>query len=349
VGTYSSNLTGLTNNTEYFVRAYATNNVGTAYGNTITFMTLAAPPTIPTVTTEEPYPIQHFWVTGGNVLANGGETVTARGVCYSTSPNPSLSDNYTTDGTGIGYFGTALSGLSHSTQYYIRAYATNSIGTAYGEEFNFTTLGWQCGELLSYEGQDYETILIGTQCWMAENLNVGIRIDGVQLQTHNGQAEKYCYDDDESNCDIYGGLYKWDEVMSYVTAEGGQGLCPSGWHIATDEEWKTLEGEWDITYPVGDPEWDEMGWRGDNVAYALKDESWGGYSGFHFNALPGGDGINVGTINFYHLYEQAHIWTSTSSSLVSKYARHLDDINHGKVYRGIPHKVNALSVRCIKD
>ena len=351
VGSYSSLLTNLDPNTLYYLRAYATNNVGTAYGNTITFMTLATP-TIPTVITQEAYNItQTEAITGGNVLANGGETVTARGVCYSTSPNPSLSDNYTTDGTGIGYFVSTLSGLSHSTQYYIRAYATNSIGTAYGEEFNFTTLAppWNCGELLSYEGQDYETILIGTQCWMAENLNVGVRIDGDQEPTDNGQAEKYCYDDDESNCDIYGGLYNWDEVMNYDTAEGGQGLCPSGWHMPTDEEWKILEGEWDINYPVGDPEWDEMGWRGYNIGYRLKDNSWGGDVNFEFNAMPGG--MLYYPAQFLHIGEYTRFWTSTqhsTSNPTKAYYRALEN-GHNDSFRAVEQLHHGYSIRCIKD
>ncbi|MCK5838660.1 MAG: hypothetical protein KAG99_02370, partial [Bacteroidales bacterium] len=86
-----------------------------------------------------------------------------------------------------------------------------------------------------YEGQTYSIVAIGTQCWMAENLNVGTRIDGVDEQTDNPTLEKYCYNDLESNCDIYGGLYQWNEMMQYVTTEGAQGICPSGWHIPTDE------------------------------------------------------------------------------------------------------------------
>jgi len=84
------------------------------------------------------------------------------------------------------------------------------------------------------DGKTYNTVLIGTQCWMRENLNIGTRIDGSQNQTDNGTIEKYCYDDLESNCDIYGGLYQWDEAMQYVTTQGVQGICPAGWHLPTD-------------------------------------------------------------------------------------------------------------------
>ena len=121
-----------------------------------------------------------------------------------------------------------------------------------------------CGELLtdSRDGQQYETVLIGTQCWMAENLNIGTRIDGVNDPSDNGNIEKYCYDDDPANCETYGGLYQWNEMMEYVTIERVQGICPEGWYIPTDDDWKILEGTVDSYFAVGDPIWDQGGWRG---------------------------------------------------------------------------------------
>ena len=140
IGSFTSLLTNLTPNTFYYARAYATNSVGTTYGNTQTFMTLDTP-TIPTVTTADATSIsQTGATTGGTVHADGGANVTARGVCYGTSSNPTLSDAHTSDGTGLGAFISNLSGLNQNTQYYVRAYATNSEGTAYGEEITFITL-----------------------------------------------------------------------------------------------------------------------------------------------------------------------------------------------------------------
>jgi len=91
-----------------------------------------------------------------------------------------------------------------------------------------------------YGGQSYNTVQMGTQCWLKENLNIGAKIPDTQEQSNNGTIEKYCYNNDESNCVIYGGLYQWNEMMQYVTTPGVKGICPTGWHVPTDAEWTTL-------------------------------------------------------------------------------------------------------------
>ena len=137
-GSFTSNITGLTAATTYYVRAYATNSVGTAYGNEITVTTMA---TLPTVTTTTASGITDTSaVSGGNVTNDGGAAVTARGVCWSTSHNPTTSDTHTNDSTGTGSFTSNITGLTAVTTYYVRAYATNSVGTAYGNEITVTTL-----------------------------------------------------------------------------------------------------------------------------------------------------------------------------------------------------------------
>jgi uncharacterized protein (TIGR02145 family) len=90
------------------------------------------------------------------------------------------------------------------------------------------------------DNNNYTIVEIGTQAWMAQNLNVGIRINGDLDQTNNSIIEKYCYDDQNNNCVTYGGLYEWDEMMQYVTTEGAKGICPTGWHIPKDAEWTVL-------------------------------------------------------------------------------------------------------------
>jgi len=136
-GTFTSNLTGLTAGTAYHVRAYATNSSGTAYGNDLTFTTLAGTPTV--TTTAVTAPTQTGATTGGNVTSNGGAPVTARGVCYGTAALPTVEGPHTTDGTGDGVFVSTLSGLTPGTLYHVRAYATNTAGTSYGEEVTFST------------------------------------------------------------------------------------------------------------------------------------------------------------------------------------------------------------------
>lgn len=135
--TFSVILKSLQYATKYYARAYALNAADTLYGEELTFTTL---PVVPTVTTSA------FTATsgtsangGGNVTNNGGAAVTARGVVYSKTSNPTLSDSKTTDGTGSGVFTSSLSNLKGLTKYYVRAYATNSAGTAYGPEVSFTT------------------------------------------------------------------------------------------------------------------------------------------------------------------------------------------------------------------
>lgn len=137
-GTFVSNLTGLLPVTIYHVRSYATNSVGTAYGNDVTFTTSQA--VVPTITTTAITSITSTSaISGGNITSDGGGTVTARGVCWSTTTSPKVSGSKTTDGTGTGIFTSNLDTLIPSTTYYVRSYATNSAGTAYGNEISFVT------------------------------------------------------------------------------------------------------------------------------------------------------------------------------------------------------------------
>ena len=139
-GSFTIEISGLTSATTYYVRAYATNSEGTSYGEQKTFTTLQYIQ-LPTVTTTIVTNVTSTGATsGGNVTDDGGAAVTARGVCWSTSPDPTINDNKTTDGNGTGAFTSQLTNLTHSTTYYIRAYATNSEGTSYGEQRYFSTL-----------------------------------------------------------------------------------------------------------------------------------------------------------------------------------------------------------------
>ncbi len=139
-GIFESAITGLACNTTYYVRAYAANTSGTAYGDQVTFTTGNCPSGIPVVST---FVINNITGSsaqgGGNVSDDGGSTVTARGVCWSTSNNPDLSGDHTVDGSGTGVFTSQMTGLNCNTTYYVRAYAVNPAGTAYGQEVTFTT------------------------------------------------------------------------------------------------------------------------------------------------------------------------------------------------------------------
>lgn len=138
-GLFTSSMSGLSDNTTFYVRAYATNSAGTGYGSTLSFTTLPSC-TLPTVTTASITAILATSATGGgNVTATGGCAVTARGVCWSTSTNPTISNSHTTDGSGTGSFTSSITWLTCGLTYYARAYATNFAGTSYGSEVSFTT------------------------------------------------------------------------------------------------------------------------------------------------------------------------------------------------------------------
>ncbi|MCK9414523.1 MAG: right-handed parallel beta-helix repeat-containing protein [Prolixibacteraceae bacterium] len=135
-GTFTSSITGLTAGTLYYVRAYATNSGGTGYGTQVSFTTTSGLPTLAPTNTVTAI-TQTTATSGGNVT--GGAGITARGVCWSTSPNPTIANPKTINGTGTGIFTSAITGLTTNTLYYVRAYATNSSGTAYGTQVSFTS------------------------------------------------------------------------------------------------------------------------------------------------------------------------------------------------------------------
>jgi hypothetical protein len=140
IGSFTSYITGLNAGTTYYVRAYATNSVGTAYGNQISFTTTNISASLPTLSTTSANSITNSTaVSGGNISSDGGSNVTQRGVCWSSTQNPSISNNITNSGTGIGSFTSSLTGLTANTIYYVKAFATNGVGTAYGNQISFTT------------------------------------------------------------------------------------------------------------------------------------------------------------------------------------------------------------------
>jgi uncharacterized protein (TIGR02145 family) len=207
---------------------------------------------------------------------------------------------------------------------------------------------------VTYEGQVYNTIQIFSQCWLKENLNVGTVISGNQDQTNNGIIEKYCYNNLPDSCAKYGGLYQWDEMMQYKNVQGGQGICPSRWHLPTDEEWKVLEGAVDSHVGIGDPIWDyEIMNRGYDAGSNLKSTTGWKYEGngsdvFGFSGLPGGIRFDGGL--FYTIVESGGWWTSSEhfNGLLPWY-RFLNfgytDPTRGKD----SDKSRGYSVRCIMD
>ena len=205
---------------------------------------------------------------------------------------------------------------------------------------------------VTYEGQNYNTIQIFSQCWLKENLNVGMMITGTQEMTDNDTIEKYCYDNEPDSCTKYGGLYQWNEMMQYTTQQGTQGICPPGWHLPTDEEWKVLEGAVDSQYGIGSSKWDHY-WgypAGYDVGSNLKTTSgWaGGGNGtdlFGFSCMPGGGRFEYGSIGFVSRY--GIFWQSSGTGNAA-FARYLDCYNP-EVFREARIKELGFSVRCVRD
>ncbi len=236
--------------TRYYYRAYAKTAMGTTYGDVLFLDTQAELPTVLTLSVTDVKPSQA--TVTGNVTATGGVTSIVRGVCWSTAQSPTVNDLHTVDSAGTGIFTHHLTGLTPNTTYYVRAYATNSAGTAYGEQLNFTTPSpFYCGldSLTDYDGNIYHTVEIGQQCWMKENLRTTHYDDGTAIPVGTVLSDsvpyRYAPNDSSANVPTYGYLYNWAAVMhgdssSNANPSGVQGICPEGWHVPSYAEWVQL-------------------------------------------------------------------------------------------------------------
>ena len=187
IGSYTSNLSNLLESTTYYVRAYATNVVGTSYGEERSFTTLEGIE-LPAVITSDITEVTHnSAVSGGNVTDDGGSEVTARGVCWSTNQNPTIEDNKTTDGAGLGSYTSNLTNLESNTTYYVRAYAINEAGTAYGSIYVLETEKETTGTVNGHE-------------W----IDLGLP-SGLKWATCNVGAD---------NPEDYGNYYAWGETAT---------------------------------------------------------------------------------------------------------------------------------------
>jgi uncharacterized protein (TIGR02145 family) len=222
--------------------------------------------------------------------------------------------------------------------------------------FSITVQPWQCGIPISdsRDGQFYNTVLIGSQCWLAENMNIGTMISNTVNQSNNGYIEKYCYNGVTGSCTSYGGLYQWGETMQYSTDPAAQGICPAGWHVPTDHEWKVLEGYVDSNYPIGDPVWDGTSWRGSDAGQRLKSTTTWYMSGngtdlYGFTALPAGYRyINPPNYSFWEFGAKTYFWTSSEETSGFPWIRALEySIN--QVYRNEYNQGIGSSVRCLLD
>jgi uncharacterized protein (TIGR02145 family) len=248
---------------------------------------------------------------------------------WSVPPDASITSGQGTTSIEVS-FGTTSGNVS--------VYASNICGSG-AATYLYVTV-FTCGDVLTdtRDGSTYNTVSINGQCWFGENLNIGSMISGTSTQTDNGTIEKYCFDNSSSNCDTYGGLYQWDEMMQYGTTEGIQGVCPDGWHIPTDAEWTTLTN-YAGGLSVAGGKLKEIGtthWLTPNT---------GATNQYDFTSLPAGYHNNDGNFNFQTSI--SYSWSSTQTG-TSVYGRRMHfqsaEVNHWTF-----NKQWGFSVRCIRD
>ena len=346
-GNFTTTLSGLSAGTTYYYKAYSTNSVGTSYGEQMSFTTLSTP----VVTTRSITNISFTSVVcGGNISHNGGSIVTARGVCWSTSPNPTISDSKTNNGSGTGSFTSNITGLTDGTTYYIRAYATNSVGTAYGQELQFMTVDYGTpGQPFTdiRDGNTYSTVIIGSQTWMAENLRYAGNIQLGDTTSYN-TAYRYYPNNNSNNVHTYGYLYNRRAVFNGASSSssnpsGIQGICPDGWHLPSNAEWSQLSDYLNNADNVG-----AMLAGNTNLweSGTLTNSSYFGLTGF--SALPAGV-----YSNYYSGFGRyAKFWSATEMSFYSVYIRFISyertNIS-GWESTNYASSKDGFSVRCVKN
>jgi uncharacterized protein (TIGR02145 family) len=261
---------------------------------------------------------------GGNVVADGGGSVTSRGVCWNTSGSPTTANSKTVNGMGVGIFTSSLFGLTPNTTYYVRAYATNAVGTTYGNQLSFKTGVGGCptGAFTdSRDGKTYKTIVIGTQTWMAENLAY---LPSVTSMSVWSETTPCYYVNDLAQ---YGVLYNWPAALN---------ACPVGWHLPSDAEWDVMAVYLGGREVAGGKMKTVLGWRSPNAA--ATNESC-------FSALPAG-GFNHGY--FFNTSERGYWWTSTAIDQEIVWARSAY-YNIPELYRFFYYRPAGYSVRCLKN
>ncbi len=339
LGDFSLTITGLSQNKLYYVRSFATNSDGTSLGNMMTFTTPYSS-ALPSVTTSTVLSITQTTATGGgDVTLPGGKTLTAVGICWNTTPGPTIADNFTSESVGLESFSSNMTGLVAETTYYVRAYAANAIGTAYGEEIVFTTAS-DITTVSDIEGNIYNTVQIGTQTWMKENLKTTKYNDGSDIPNIIDNTEwlaqtdgAYCWYDNDADTykDTYGALY------NYYTVVDSRNLCPTGWHVPTNTDWT------DLSDYLGDD--DTAGGKLKEAGTTHWLSNTGADNSTGFTALPGG--YRWDTYDFGDMGAAGEWWSPTEYTETYGWIIYLETSLRLTITGD--YKSTGCSVRCLKD
>jgi len=322
--------------TKYYARPFAVNSYGVFYGEEKIFFTQFDIPTIQLSSLKD-FGLSAFAYI--NIADSGGKTVTQRGIVYSTTENPTTLNDKILSGTGIGEFSITVTGLTQKTTYYVRAFASNEVGTAYSNQIKLTT-NTASTTISDIEGNIYNTVSIGNQIWMASNLSTSRYRNGAYIpyilnsnqwaSTKTPALSFYNHDNNfETN---YGKQYNWYAVTD------AQGLCPIGWHIPTNNEWTILS--------------DFLG--GLNLAggrmKATGTQYWSfpsnGSNSSGFTGLPGGFRNVDGTFGI--LGYNGFWWSATEENeqrAINRSIIYTDNL----LSAGSSSKNQGFSVRCLKD
>jgi uncharacterized protein (TIGR02145 family) len=280
---------------------------------------------------------------GGEVTSDGGSAVTEKGLCWNTIQSPTIYDNKIVAGAGTGHFKSKITGLTPSSTYYIRAYATNNIATSYGNEFVFKTY---TDTISDVDGNNYNIMSIGTQRWMAENLKTTRYNDNTSIPMVSDNFEwaalsspGYCwYENDSSSFkSVYGALYNWYVVEK--TTNDGKNVCPAGWHVPSDDDWSIL-----ISFLGGDSI--AGGKMKESHTFHWTSPNTGATNESGFTGLPAGARLPSG--RFKGVKTRAGWWSSTELFANSGRGRYLY-YEYSMVYRGSGFKMDGFSIRCVKD
>ena len=275
-----------------------------------------------------------------HVTSDGGTRILDCGIYIGTEAGTEINGSKLQMGNDTGLWFGRLTGLTPATEYFLRAYSENANGETLGDEVSFTTPA----RVSDFDGTEYETVKIGNQLWMAENLKVTHYLNGDPIETttpatlnmaaESAPAYMWSYQGIDANLSDYGELYTW-----YVISDQDQ-VCPDGWHIPSDNEWTTLEtvlggylNAGSYLKEAGNDHWIlPYNQDANNISC--------------FTALPGGHRDETGSFNL--IYNEGYWWSATASETTKAWARKMNTSSSEVSRIGVDKKW-GVSVRCVKD